>query len=147
MILFSIFLDGTGTIEHQIMSKYFIHPLQLIGYEGLFGILIYIFLLVGLTYIPCPFGRNACVFTPEGYPFFASPKAYFDEVSSSHFLLLITLGSFLASIFLNIAGVSIMKNVDGLARLLVNQIVAVVTWMGSIGVTLSLGEIYPNLRW
>lgn len=51
------------------MEKYHLQPLEVVGFEGLFGFLIYLVLIPALCYTPCYFGQDACVFSNEGFAY------------------------------------------------------------------------------
>ena len=39
------------------------------GFEGLFGFIAYLGIVPALCYIPCSFGKDACVYSPEGFSY------------------------------------------------------------------------------
>ena len=55
------------------MSKYHLEPLEVVGYEGCFGLIIEFIMLVIFMFIPCGLGVEACVFTYEGMPYMERP--------------------------------------------------------------------------
>jgi hypothetical protein len=53
----SLFTNGfLFVFEQKLLSKYHLEPLQVVGYEGMFGLAIEIVLLPIITFIPCTFG-------------------------------------------------------------------------------------------
>jgi hypothetical protein len=42
--------------EQKLLAKYHLEPLEVVGYEGMFGLMIEIVLLPILTFVPCSFG-------------------------------------------------------------------------------------------
>ena len=42
------------TIEEQITKNYYVHPLKVVGWEGLFGSLLYMIVLILLQFVRCP---------------------------------------------------------------------------------------------
>ena len=62
-----------------MLAKYHIEPLEMVGYEGMFGLAIEIILVFITSYIPCSFGTDACVIDKAGMPFIENPLAYFTE--------------------------------------------------------------------
>jgi hypothetical protein len=69
--IFGYFLMGIVCIsdgfyyvyEQKLLKKYHLEPLEVVGYEGLFGVCIYSVVLVVISYLPCNFGSGACVIT------------------------------------------------------------------------------------
>jgi len=57
LIICSLLFNGFFFVfEQKLLNKYHLEPLQIVGYEGLFGLTMYAFLLPILTFIPCSFG-------------------------------------------------------------------------------------------
>jgi hypothetical protein len=52
--------------EQYLLSKHTIDPLEMVGYEGLFGIAILLTLSFFLSLIPCHFGPENCVYDSNG---------------------------------------------------------------------------------
>jgi hypothetical protein len=52
--------------------------LEVVGYEGLFGLGISTLVVVIVSFIPCSFGTTACVYNDEGYPYIEQPVQYFN---------------------------------------------------------------------
>jgi len=70
LLIASFFANGFQFVfEEKILSKYHIDPLQMVGFEGMFGLAIELVLIIIMTFVPCSFGIDACVFTQEGMPF------------------------------------------------------------------------------
>ena len=51
------------------MEKYHIDPLQMVGFEGIFGFTAYVIILCIVTFVPCGFGPSSCVLTKAGMPY------------------------------------------------------------------------------
>jgi hypothetical protein len=64
------------TYEQKLLNQYYIHPLEVVGYEGLFGLAISTLVVIIVSFVPCSFGLNACVYNDEGYPFIEQPVQY-----------------------------------------------------------------------
>ncbi len=70
LLVVSLFSSGLFfTSEQKLMSKYYLEPLEVVGYEGVFGIIIYTIIVTILCFVPCNFGPEACVYTREGYSY------------------------------------------------------------------------------
>ena len=102
--------------EEKILSTYFLHPFQVVGAEGLWGLCGYVLLLPLLTFIPCPESLTSSCIMHDGNLHFERPDEYFYEMFHSPVLLvLILLGVFTIATF-NIAGISVTKYVSATAR-------------------------------
>lgn len=78
LIILSLFTNGfLFVFEQKLLSKYHLEPLQVVGYEGMYGLIIEIILLPILTFVPCSFGVEPCVFNSAGMPFLERPERYF----------------------------------------------------------------------
>jgi hypothetical protein len=70
LIIISLLFNGFFFVyEQKLFKKYHLHPLQVVGYEGLFGLSIYLVFLPISNFIPCQLGLDACVFNADGYSF------------------------------------------------------------------------------
>jgi hypothetical protein len=63
--------------EEKLLAKYHIEPLEMVGYEGMFGLAAQLVLMTIASFIPCSFGVEACVFSNAGMPFIENPLGYF----------------------------------------------------------------------
>jgi hypothetical protein len=130
-----------------LLTKYHLDPLEVVGYEGLFGLCGYLVLLPIITFIPCSFGAEACVFTEQGFPFLERPFAYFSEAFSNGGLLFFCiLGIFSIATF-NITGVTVTKYINALARSIGDVTRTILVWGIGIIITVTAGATYPNYKW
>jgi drug/metabolite transporter (DMT)-like permease len=78
LLICSLFTNGFQFVfEEKLLAKYHIEPLEMVGYEGMFGLAIELILILITSYIPCSFGVEACVIDKAGMPFIENPLAYF----------------------------------------------------------------------
>ena len=148
LIIASLFFNGFFFVfEQKLLSKYHLEPLQVVGYEGLFGLCAYFVILPIISYIPCSFGESACVFDLHSLPFLESPLAYFREAGSSGSLLFFCiLGVFSIATF-NVTGVTVTKYINALARSIADVTRTILVWGIGIIITLTAGANYPNFEW
>lgn len=144
----SLFFNGFFFVfEQKLLSKYHLDPLEVVGYEGLFGLVIYLALLPILTFIPYTFGVDACVFTDSGFPFMERPGQYFAEAfSNGPLLIFCILGIFSIATF-NITGVTVTKHINALARSIGDVTRTILVWGIGLLITATAGFHYPNYRW
>lgn len=55
--------------EQKLLKCHTIHPLEMVGFEGLFGMCILTVVLTILSFVPCDFGVKGCVFDPSDNAF------------------------------------------------------------------------------
>lgn len=136
MIISLIFNGFLYAYEQKLMKKHTIHPLQMVGTEGCFG-LVFIFITVTiLSFIPCNFGVNGCVFNDQNEGFMELPLVFLREITSNAILLtLIILGILTISMF-NFGGVTITKLFDALTRSLLNVTKTAFVWLVGIVITI-----------
>lgn len=68
LIVLSLFFNGVLFIsEEWLFGKFFLHPFQVVGTEGFWGIIIYGICLPILSYASCPLSalEGTCVVYPE----------------------------------------------------------------------------------
>lgn len=113
----------------------------------MFGLATEAILLIIMTFIPCSFGTEACVFNSEGMPFLERPEAYFVEmVSNGALLFFVILGVFSIATF-NVTGVTVTKYINAVARSICDVTRTILVWILGIIVTVSAGVNKPNYRW
>lgn len=77
LLVIGLFLSGLQyVIEQKLLSIYHLEAFEIVGFEGTFGLLTYIILSIILSFIPCNFGPNVCVYTYEGYSFMEGWSSY-----------------------------------------------------------------------
>lgn len=71
-IILSLSLITSGFLfifEQKLLNTYYLEPLMVVGFEGLFGLIISICLVIIFSFVPCSFGVDSCVFNEEGLGF------------------------------------------------------------------------------
>lgn len=63
MLISLIFNGFFYAYENYLLKKHSINPLQMVGFEGLFGMAIVLIVTTILSFIPCSFSENACVYS------------------------------------------------------------------------------------
>eukprot|EP01116_Phalansterium_solitarium_P011965 TRINITY_DN2786_c0_g1_i1.p1 TRINITY_DN2786_c0_g1~~TRINITY_DN2786_c0_g1_i1.p1 ORF type:complete len:386 (+),score=165.17 TRINITY_DN2786_c0_g1_i1:130-1287(+) len=109
-------------VEEKFVSKYNVPPLQVVGFEGMFGLTILSGLLVAMYYIP---GSSA------GNHFENAPDA-FVQLGNSWVVLVATLGNLLSISFFNFFGISITKYSSATTRMVLDSIRTIVIWAFSL---------------
>jgi len=109
-------------VEEKFIGKYSVPPLQVVGFEGMFGLVILSCLLVVFYYIP---GQSA------GNHFENSPDA-FVQIGNSAVLLIAVLGNLVSIAFFNFFGISITKYASATTRMVLDSIRTVIIWAFSL---------------
>jgi len=119
----------------------------MVGYEGMFGLATQLVLVLIMTFVPCSFGADACVFDSKGMPYVERPEAYFAAMADNGLLLFfVILGVFSIATF-NVTGVTVTKYINALARSICDVTRTVLVWIVGIIITVSAGENKPNYKW
>jgi len=114
-------------VEEKILSKYFFHPLRLVGFEGLWGIFIGAGAVAIAHFIPCHSGSEFCNSgTLENVG--SAVKMIFED---THLFLLIII-ALVNSSFFNFFGISITKHVSSLTRTTISVLVTFLVWIYSM---------------
>jgi len=122
------------------MKKHTINPLQMVGCEGVFGMVIVTFIALILSISPCPFQENICVFDSFGNPYFERIDVFFAEVFTDGILFVLTLVGLVTVGLYNLNGVRITKLIDALTRSLLNITKTGIIWILGIIITLIAGD-------
>ena len=137
----------TSTSEERLFIKYDPPPIELMGRQGLFGAAAMTFLITVLSFIPCPFGSEACVFSPEGDHYLESPTQYFRELGADGMLLGVCLATLCSIMCYNLCRVTVVKHLSALAQALGDATKAILVWGVGLVLTLTVGSTHPNYRW
>jgi len=105
-------------VEEKFISKYKVPPLQVVGWEGIFGFSILSSLLVVFYYIPGSSGGNH----------FENSLDAFVQIKNSYVILGATLGNILSIAFFNFFGISITKYSSATTRMVLDSVRTVVIW-------------------
>lgn len=107
----------------------------------------YAIILPIISFVPCTFGVEACVFSDKNFPYIERPGQYFAEAAGSWSLMLfVILGVFSIAAF-NVCGSTVTKYINALARSLADVTRTIVIWLVGIIVTVTAGRNYPNYVW
>jgi len=114
-------------VEERVLSKYFFHPLRLVGFEGLWGILLGAGAVAIAHFIPCSATSEFC----NNGTFENLGNAVSFIFGDVHLLLLIII-ALINSSFFNFFGISITKHVSPLTRTTISVLVTCLVWVYSM---------------
>ena len=132
--------------EQKLLQRYYLEPLEKVGYEGVFGLSIFAVLVAIMSPLPCSFGVGQCVFNSEGFAYLEQPLIYARQVFDSNVLILLTLVGMVSIATFNITGVTVTKEINAPARSICDVGRTVLVWAAGIGLALTAGMLYPQLH-
>lgn len=72
---------------------------------------------------------------------------FWHHFTTNYWLLFLVLSSLVSTMLFNVAGVTITKHINALARAIADVSKTILVWIGSIVVTVEWGSTYPNYSW
>lgn len=67
LVISSLVTNGfLFSFEQKLFETFYLEPMEVVGYEGLFGTILCLITVPVLSSVPCSFGISACVFTDSG---------------------------------------------------------------------------------
>lgn len=136
MLISLVFNGFLYAYEQKLLKFHTIHPLEMVGFEGIFGMCLVTVVLIILSFIPCDFGVKGCVFDDDSNPFMELPRVYFREIFDNGLLLFLVISGILIIAVYNFGGVTITKMFDALTRSLLNVTKTAAIWVVGIIITL-----------
>jgi UAA transporter family len=124
-------------IEEYIFNHYqSVHPMQLVGYEGLSGVCYYLIILPILQFVPCtPIYLDSMHHAYCAYGKQENTVSALSQMAGNKTLLILLIIYPLTLMCMNIAGQGITKHLSALSRTIINQCRTIVVW----GISLILG--------
>lgn len=143
MMIASLFTSGLQfTYEEKLFTDYAIHPQELVGFEGVYGLVISTIFITIFNYIPCNLGVSSCVYTHEGFGYIESWSIYFEQTFKSPLLIVFTILWILMVAVYNPVSLTITKYLDAVARAIADVSQTIFIWVIGFIVTLTLGKKY-----
>lgn len=125
-IVASQFMHGLFFIvEEKLLGDYYLHPLFVVGWEGVWGFLIYIVLLIPFQFISC--GGTMC--PPERNGKLEDTVLAFKQMGNNIGLLFLIFGMICSISCFNAFGVSVTKYASSAQRSVVDTTRTVLIWM------------------
>lgn len=136
MLISLIFNGFFYAYEQFLLKKHSINPMQMVGYEGIFGLILITIITTILSFIPCHFGEKTCVFDSEDQPFIELPFVFFKELFDHIELLIMVIAGLSLLAVYNLNGLRITKMFDALTRSLLNITKTSAVWVVGIIITI-----------
>jgi len=122
----SIIVSCQMVLEEKFLSRYKIHPLQVVGWEGVFG-LCYLSVALAVMY-NFPFGQDTC----DGHPCVENTLDALRQMSLSTPLAFAVVGNVMSIAFFNYFGVSVTQSMSATHRMVLDSLRTIVIWAFSI---------------
>jgi drug/metabolite transporter (DMT)-like permease len=129
LVLAQLFSAAQFVIEEKIVKSYHVHPLQMVGWEGIWGTLLYTVLLGIFYQIECEPTNKLCYVNNEGIARLEDFVFAFAQIGHNPLLLLFTLGYVCSIATYNYLGISITKFVSSPARAVLDNGRTVIIWL------------------
>ena len=128
IIMAQIIVSVQMVYEERVINRFVIHPLEAVGWEGIFGFIILGTMLVPLYYI------RYDAFSKLSIP----PRRLDDAIDAFYQLaqnpkiLIATLGNIFSIAFFNFAGISVTKELNATTRMVLDSLRTIVIWVVSL---------------
>jgi drug/metabolite transporter (DMT)-like permease len=129
LIIAQLFAATDFVVEETILKKYRVHPLQLTGWEGVYGMIYYSILLSIFYHIKCDVSNHLCYVNQNGEARLEDFVFAIKQLKASLPLCLVSLGFILSIAVYNFAGLSISKYVSSSCRAVMDNARTVVIWL------------------
>jgi len=134
MLVVSLFFNGFQFIaEEMIMNKYKAHPLQMVGWEGIWGLSVYVVLLIIFSFIPCgevgEITANLCTVNEDGEYYVETAVFALRQIVDNTGLLFLVIGGIFSIAFFNFFGISLTKYVSASSRAVVDNSRTIIVWL------------------
>jgi len=115
--------------EEKFISKYNVHPLKAVGWEGTFGFLTLATLLIPMYFIHvgANFGHNPRMVIEDAYDGLYQ-LAHNPQLAGAFFLTMVSIA------FFNFAGISVTKEMNATTRMVLDSVRTLVIWGVSLGI-------------
>lgn len=140
MIVSLVFNGFLYAYEQKLLKEYQVSPLEMVGWEGVYGTVFSFVLVLVLCFIPCPYTGSKCVYSFKGEAYMELPSVYLRQILTSLPLFLLVLSGLVSNAFYNFYGVTITQTMDSLTRSLLNVCRTGLIWLAGIFISLYVGK-------
>lgn len=128
-----IFSSIENIFQERFMTIYNVHPSQLVGFEGLWGFIMYIILLIIFQFISCDkwniiIKEGICFKNIEDKTYIEDSIFALEQMWDNKSLLLLYIFYVVSMSLYNIVGINLTKLVSSLARVIVDEVRVVFIW-------------------
>jgi len=150
MLLCSLLFQGFQFIyQEKILINYKCHPMQLVAWEGTWGLLIFIVLLPIFQFIPCNFdGREkVCSGNTEGEFYLENTVFALKQCGDKIPVLLYAIGQTFSIGSFNFFGIMLVKYSSAASRAVMDSARTVLVWIFFLLVPMTNGKTLEHFLW
>lgn len=134
VIVAQFFSTSMFIVEEKLLKQYNTPALKVVGFEGMWGVCIYIIVMIVSYFISCDswtetLRKNLCAENEKGETRFEDILFAFRQIGDSVQLICFFLLYIISIAFFNFAGLSVTKYVSSTARTIVDTLRTVVIWL------------------
>uniref|UniRef100_A0A7S3NYI0 Uncharacterized protein n=1 Tax=Euplotes crassus TaxID=5936 RepID=A0A7S3NYI0_EUPCR len=118
-----VFSGFTMVSEEKLFRVFYIHPLQMVGWEGVWGLIFYSIILIILQFIPCP-SHTICT-----YDTIEDTRQAFYEFSLDPLTWILGIGSILSISLYNSTNVAVTKFASCVQKATINTSKPALVWI------------------
>lgn len=131
IIMAQIIVAVQMVYEEKVINRYPMHPLEAVGWEGIFG-----FTLLGLLLIPFYF-INAGAFSQLPTRRLEDAIDAFHQLGQNWKILTATLGNIFSIAFFNFAGISVTREISATTRMVLDSVRTLIIWVITLPIFLN----------
>lgn len=130
IVVAQIFMSFQFVYEEKVLSSYTIAPLQAVGWEGLYGLIIMSILLIPLSYI----NLGSCIFSNSPTPPWTleDPIDGFIQLGNNGLLLFLFCSYVLLVAFYMYGSIAVTKRFNATTRMVLESSRSVIVWVVSL---------------
>lgn len=150
LLIFSLLFQGFQFIyQEKILLSYKCHPMQLVAWEGTWGILIFVILLPIFQFIPCNFEGmdKVCSGNAEGKFYLENTSFALKQTTTKIPLLLFAIGQTFSIGAFNFFGIMLVKYSSAAARAVMDSGRTVLVWLFFLVVPMASGDVLEHFLW
>jgi drug/metabolite transporter (DMT)-like permease len=128
-----LFTSTEYIIQEKFIKHYDVHPFQLVGFEGLWGSLMYSILLVIFQFVSCDdwsdtLRKGICFTNDKEESYIEDTRFAFEQMWDNKSLLIVYIFYVVSIALYNIVGINLTKLVSSTARAVVDTVRTVFIW-------------------
>jgi len=150
MLVFSLLFQGFQFIyQERILIKYKCHPMQLVAWEGTWGLIAFLIILPIFEFIPCNFGgrEKVCSVNQDGEYFLEQTVFAFEQMVDKIPILIYTIGQTFSICGFNFFGIMLVKYSSAATRSVMDSTRTVLVWVFFLLVPMANGSTLEHFLW
>ncbi len=129
-LLCNVFSSFHSIAEEYLLKTRFCHPIKLIGFEGLFGIIFSIFFILVFDNVKCPKSiESICIKDDKGGLFLENLNMAYRQISDKKIIFLIIFVQFLVYVLYNYSYIIITDVANAATNVVLYNLNAVFVWI------------------